>query len=103
VRGKARLQGSGVAIRLRCPRGNGAGGCRGTLTVQYRTGRGDSLHTLGTAGFELDSGAVRTIAVDGSGALTTALAQRSRLRLTAATRAEDGSVRLTHARRIVSE
>ncbi len=105
VRGKARLQGSGVAIRLRCPRGNGAGGCRGTLTVQYRTGRGDSLRTLGTAGFELDSGAVRTIAVDGSGALATALAQRSRLRLrlTAATRAEDGSVRLTHARRIVSE
>ena len=94
-----------MAIRLRCPRGNGAGGCRGTLTVQYRAGRGDSLRTLGTAGFELDSGAARTIAVDGGGALTTALTQRPRLRLrlTAATRAEDGSVRLTHARRIVSE
>lgn len=105
VRGKARLQGSGVAIRLRCPRGNGAGGCRGTLTVQYRAGRGDSLRTLGTAGFELDSGAARTVAVDGSGALITALTQRPRLklRLTAATRSEDGSVRLTHARRIVSE
>ncbi len=105
MRGKARLQGSGVAIRLRCPRGNGAGGCRGTLTVEYRVGRGNSLRTLGTAGFEIDSGAARTIAVDGGGALTTAFAQRPRLklRLTAASRAEDGSVRLTHARRIVSE
>jgi len=104
MRGKARLQDGGVTIRLRCPRGNGAGGCRGTLTVQYRAGRGDSLRTLGTAGFELDSGAARTIAVGGSGALTTAAAQqpRLRLRLTAATRAEDGSVRLTHARRTVS-
>lgn len=104
VRGRARLQGSGIAVRLRCPRGNGAAGCRGTLTVQYRGGRGDSLRALGTAGFELDSGAARTVAVDGGGALTTALAQRPRLklRLTAATRAEDGSVRLTHARRIVS-
>jgi hypothetical protein len=104
VRGKARLQTGGVAIRLRCPRGNGVGGCRGTLTIQYRTGQGDSLRMLGTAGFEIDSGAARTIAVDGGGALTTALTQRPqlRLRLTAATRAEDGSVRLTHARRIVS-
>jgi hypothetical protein len=105
VRGKARLRGSGVAIRLRCPRGNGTAGCRGTLSVQYRTGRGDSLRTLGTTGFELGSGAARTVTVDGSGALTTALTQRPRLRLrlTAATRAEDGSIRLTHARRIVSE
>jgi hypothetical protein len=105
VRGKARLQGSGVAIRLRCPRGNGAGGCRGTLTVQYRTGRGGSLRTLGTTGFELDSGGAQTFAVDGGDALSTTLSQRPRLKLhlIAVTRAEDGSVRLTHARRIVSE
>jgi hypothetical protein len=103
VRGKAHLRAGGVAIRLRCPRGNGAGGCRGTLTVQYRVGRGNSLRTLGTAGFEIDSGTAQTIAVDGGDALTTALAQRPRLSLIAATRAEDGSVRLTHARRIVSE
>ncbi len=101
VRGKAHLRGDGVAIRLRCPRGNGVGGCRGTLTVQYR--HGDSLRTLGSAGFAVDSGAARSVAVGGS-ALTTALAAQThlRLRLTAATRAEDGSVRLTHARRIVS-
>jgi hypothetical protein len=105
VLGKARLRDGGLAIRLRCPRGNGAAGCRGTLTVQYRVGRGNSLRTLGRAGFELDSGTARAVAVDGGGALTTMLAQRPRLklRLTAATRAEDGSVRLTHARRIVSE
>jgi hypothetical protein len=104
VRGKAHLQGGGVAIRLRCPRGNGAGGCRGTLTVQYRLRRGDALRTLGSAGFAVDSGAARSVAVDGGSALTTALAARARLRLrlTAATRAEDGSVRLTHARRNVS-
>ncbi len=102
VRGKAHLQGDGVAIRLRCPRGNGAGGCRGTLTVQYR--QGDGLRTLGSAGFAVDSGAARSVAVSGGDALTTALAARARLRLrlTAATRSEDGSVRLTHARRIVA-
>lgn len=102
MRGKAQLHGDGIAIRLRCPRGNGQGGCRGTLTVQYR--RGDGLQTLGSAGFALESGAARSVAVDGGGGLTTALAAqaRLRLRLTAATRAEDGSVRLTHARRIVS-
>jgi hypothetical protein len=102
VRGKAHLQGDGVAIRLRCPRGNGAGGCRGTLTVQYR--QGDGLRTLGSAGFAVESGAARSVAVSGGDALTTALAARARLRLrlTAATRSEDGSVRLTHARRIVA-
>lgn len=103
VRGKTHLQGGDVAVHLRCPRGNGAGGCRGTLTVQCWAGH--SLRTLGTAGFEIESGATRTVTVDAGGALTTALAQRPRLklRLIAATRAEDGSVRLTHARRTVSE
>jgi len=102
VRGKAHLQGDGVAVRLRCPRGNGAGGCRGTLTVQYR--QGDGLRMLGSAGFAVESGTARSVAVSGGDALTTALAARARLRLrfTAATRSEDGSVRLTHARRIVS-
>jgi hypothetical protein len=104
VRGRARLRRDGVAVRLRCPRGNGQGGCRGTLTVQYRLGRGDALRTLGSAGFAVDSGAARSVAVEGRGALTMALATRPRLRLrlTAATRAEDGSVRLTHARRTVA-
>jgi hypothetical protein len=102
VRGKAHLQGDGIAVRLRCPRGNGAGGCRGTLTVQYR--QGDGLRTLGSTGFAVESGAARSVAVSGGDALTAALAARARLRLrlTAATRSEDGSVRLTHARRIVS-
>jgi hypothetical protein len=104
VRGKAQLRGDGVVVRLRCPRGNGEAGCRGTLTVQYRLRRGDALRMLGSAGFAVDSGAAQPVAVEGGGALSTALAGRPRLRLrlTAATRAEDGSVRLTHARRIVS-
>jgi hypothetical protein len=102
MRGRALLRAGGVAIRLRCPRGNGELGCRGTLTAQYRAG--DGLRMLGSAGFAVDSGAAQTVPVDAGGALTTALARwpRLRLRLTAATRAEDGSVRLTHARRIVS-
>ena len=102
MRSKARLQADGIAIRLRCPRGNGAGGCRGTLTVQYRDG--DGLRMLGSTGFAVESGAARSVSVNGGSALTTALSARTRLRLrlTAATRAEDGSVRLTHARRIVS-
>jgi hypothetical protein len=103
IRGKAQLREGSVAVRLLCPRGNGVAGCHGTLTVQLRGAGGGSLRTVGTAGFELDSGATRAVSVDTGGSLRERLAGRPRLklRLTAATRAEDGSVRLTHARRFV--
>lgn len=104
VRGKALLRDGGVAVRLRCPRGNGEAGCHGTLTVQARLPQGGGLRALGTAGFEIGSGASQLVTIDGGSSLADALSrgERLKLRLTAATRAEDGSVRLTHARRFLS-
>ena len=104
IRGRAKLVSDGVAVRLRCPRGNGAGGCRGTLTVQYRTGPNGALRDAGGAPFAVASGAARSVTVSDRGALVQALSGRPRLRLrlTAATRAEDGSVRLTQAKRFIS-
>jgi hypothetical protein len=95
---------NGIAVRLRCPRGNGAGGCRGTLTIQFRPHRGGGLALGGSAPFEVASGAKRIIEVPAEEALRQALAERPRtkLRLTAATRDEEGAVRLTHARRFIA-
>ena len=102
--GKAHWSGDGVAVGLHCPRGNGAAGCRGTLTVQFRAGRGTPLLDGGSTPFELASGERRELSVATAEALRDSLATRHRvkLRITAATRAEDGGIRLTHARRFVS-
>jgi hypothetical protein len=104
VRGRAHLSDGQVSVRLGCPRGNGAVGCRGVLTLQFRQHRGGSLARGGTTGFEIDSGAVQEVTIDAGETLRQALAERHRvkLRLTAATRSEDAGVRLTHARRFVS-
>lgn len=95
---------NGVAVQLRCPRGNGAEGCRGTLTIQFRRHRGAGLALGGSAPFEVASGAKRIVTVAVEEALRQALAERPRLklRLTAATRDEEGAVRLTHARRFIA-
>ena len=92
----------GVAVGLRCPRGLGAVGCRGTVAVQFRD-RGD-LVLGGSAGFQLASGASGTVAVPASAALSQALSQgrRLKLRVTAATRGEDGAVRVTHGKRFLA-
>jgi hypothetical protein len=104
VQRRAQWQENGIAVRLRCPRGNGAGGCRGTLTLQFRRHRGAELTLGGSAAFEVASGAKRIVTVMPAEALRQALAERPKVKLsvTAATRAEDGSVRLTHARRFVA-
>ena len=101
---EANWRNGGVAVRLRCPRGNGAGGCRGVLTLEFRTHRGGHLRAGGSAGFEVGSGAKRTLTVSATEALRHALASKQwvRLRITAATRAEDGAARLTHARRFLA-
>lgn len=101
---KARWREDGVAVRLRCPRGNGEAGCRGSLTIQFRKHRGEPLTIGGSAGFEIDSGAKGAVTVPANEALQQALAERPKLklRLIAATRAEDGAVRLTHARRFLA-
>ncbi len=95
---------SGVAVRLRCPRGNGTEGCRGSLTIQFRRHPGGGLALGGSAPFEVASGARVIVTVPAEEALRQALAKRSRLklRLTAATRDEAGAVRLTHARRFLA-
>jgi hypothetical protein len=97
-------QDDGVAVRLRCPRGNGAEGCRGTLTIQFRRHPGGGLALGGSAPFEIGSGARSIVTVPAEEALRLALAERPRLklRLTAATRDEEGAVRLTHARRFIA-
>jgi hypothetical protein len=102
---KALWQGSaGVAVRLRCPRGNGEAGCRGTLTIQFRGHRGAELALGGSAPFEVGSGTTRSVTVPLANAAAQALAERPKvkLRLTAATRDEEGAVRLTHARRFLT-
>ena len=102
---KAEWQNGGdVAVRLRCPRGNGGEGCRGTLTIQFRPHRGAGLALGGAAPFEVASGDKGVVTVPATEALRNALARRPRLKLslTAATRSDDGSVRLTHARRFLA-
>lgn len=97
--------GGEIAVRLRCPRGNGQQGCRGTLTVQFRAGKAGTPSLAGSAPFEVPSGSKQSIAVPASVALQRALTQRRAarwLRITAATRDEDGAVRLTHARRFLA-
>jgi hypothetical protein len=101
LRGPDRRDGDRVALRLYCPRGNGAVGCRGMLTFQFRGSDGGGLLGGGSTPFEVPSGEGRLVGVPIGETLRNALAQRSKvkLRITAATRAEDGSVRLTHGKR----
>ena len=109
ARGRPR-QGAGAAataisVVLRCPRGNGEAGCRGTLAVQFRKRRGGPLLDGGSALFEVGSGERRrSPGPDHGGAARGA-------RLEAAGEAADHrgdprrgrwASRLTHARRLVS-
>jgi hypothetical protein len=102
IRGKARWDDGAVAVRLRCPRGNGAG-CRGTLAVQFRVHRGGHLILGGSTGFEIGSGEDGAVTVPATAALRHALPNhpRLKLRITAATDGADGAKRLTHARRFL--
>jgi prenyltransferase/squalene oxidase-like repeat protein len=101
---RAGLRDGRVMVRLRCPRGNGGAGCRGVLTIQFRGRRGGKLRAGGSGGFELGSGGTRAVAVVPTEGLLDALANapKVKLRVTAATRAEDASIRLTHARRFLA-
>lgn len=104
VRGKAHWHGGAVAVRLGCPRGNGATGCRGTLTIQFRRPRGGRLAMGGSTAFDIGSGESRTVAVPSTKALRHAFGNRPRLklRITAATGGGDGARRLTRARRFLA-
>ena len=101
--GRAKLLSNGkLAVRLECPRGNGPAGCRGVLTVRFRQGQDDRPRFGGSAAFALTSVNVGSLTVPATEALRRSASKgRVRLRVTAATRAEDGGVRLTHARRFL--
>lgn len=104
IQGPAAWDENGVAVSLRCPRGLGAGGCRGLLTVQFRRHRGGRLIAAGSAPYEVGSGSRRNLTVAATRALRERLERsgRVKLRLTAATRAEDGAIRLTRAKRFLA-
>jgi hypothetical protein len=102
IQGLARWRDDAVALRLRCPRGNGAG-CRGALTIQFRSHRGGRLILGGSTAFEVGSGDSSAVTVSATEALRHALANRPKLklRITAATDSTDGATRLTHTRRFL--
>lgn len=102
VRGRARLRAGRVLVRLRCPRGSGSD-CRGVLQVRFRPRRDRRLRFGGKAGFRLRAGAAGTVRIRARRPLRRALrrGRRVKLRVVAATRAEDGGVRLTHVRRFL--
>jgi hypothetical protein len=103
VHGRASLLGDSVAVRLKCPRGVGPAGCRGVLTVQFREGMRSPLRFGGSTAFALPAGDTRTVKVPASAALQqSAGLGRVKLRVTAATRAEDGAMRLNTARRFLN-
>lgn len=103
VQGKARLRAGMVSVRLECPRGNGATGCRGTLTIQFRGHSGRRLIPGGSSGFEISSGESEVVAVPATESLQDAAGNRPKLklRITAATDDTEGTMRLTHARRFL--
>jgi hypothetical protein len=94
----------GVEIELGCPRGLGEAGCRGFLTAQFRRHRGGQLIAAGSTTYEIGSGARERLTIPATEALRKrlALGHRLKLRLTAATRSEDGAVRLTRAKRFLA-
>lgn len=104
LRGHDRREGDRIFLRLHCPRGNRAVGCRGSLTFQFHGLDGGDLRSGGSSPFAVPSGEARLVGVKISEALREALAHNSQvtLRITAATRAEDGGVRLTHGKRVVA-
>jgi len=104
LRGEAHWSDGAIEVGLRCPRALGPGGCRGLLTAQFRKHRGGRLLAAGSAAYAVASGSASRVAIPATQALRKRLGERPRLklRLTAATRDEDGSVRLTHAKRFLA-
>ena len=95
---------AGASRSRRAVRAGSAGGCRGLLTAQFRKHRGGGLLGGGETAYAVGSGYRATLTVPATAALRGQLGERRwlKLRLTAATRAEDGAVRLTHAKRFIA-
>lgn len=104
IGGKADWSDGRIEVEARCPRGLGVSGCRGLLSAQFRKHRGGRLIAAGSTAYEVGSGSRGTLTIPATEALRQRLAERRwlKLRLTAATHAEDGAVRLTHAKRFIA-
>jgi len=102
--GPASWSEDGVRQALRCPRGLGAAGCRGVISVRFRARRGGQLQGGGSTAYAVESGERRVVAIAPRAALRKRVARggRLKLRLTAATRAEDGGIALTRAKRFLA-
>ena len=103
VRGPARFDRGRVLVRLHCPRGNGAAGCRGAVSIRFKPSARAKARVGARAAFNLRSGATRVVRAGTTRALRLAVRERRRVRLrvVAGTRAEDGGWRLTGARRFI--
>jgi len=103
VLGRARWRDGVLRVRLGCPRGNGSLGCRGVLDVLYLRPDHRRPRLGGSAPFDLSSGATASFPVHATPALRRLAGERRvRLRIVAATRADDGSMRLTHVHRFLN-
>lgn len=100
LRGKIGRHRNGLVVRVACPRGLGEFGCRGLLSARFRV-KGHPWRAAGRTAYRLASGARARIAIPASPGLrkVTRASKRVRVRLLAATRSEDGAVRVTRARR----
>jgi hypothetical protein len=103
IHGRLGLRGNRLLVAVACPRGLGEFGCRGVLSARFRAA-GHPWRSAGRVAYRVSSGAGEQIAVPASPGLRKALrsGQRLRLRVLAATRAEDGAVTLTRTRRTLA-
>jgi hypothetical protein len=102
IRGRLHRHGNRLLITVACPRGLGEFGCRGVVSGRFRVA-GHPWRAAGRSVYRVRSGERRRVAVAASPGLRKVLRggrhQRLRLRLLAATRAEDGAVVLTRVHR----
>ena len=100
IRGRLDRRGNRLLVTVGCPRGLGGFGCRGVLSARFRAG-GHPWRAGGRVGYRVDSGSASRISLPASPGLRKALGRdrRLRLRVLAATRAEDGAVTLTRVHR----
>jgi hypothetical protein len=95
-----------VRVSVRCPRGLGAGGCPGVVTLRHRpAGRGGRLRTAGSSAFTLGSGERRMVRVTLGRGLRRAVARSGRgrrVRVEAAVRSPDtGTTTVTRVSALV--
>jgi Prenyltransferase and squalene oxidase repeat len=103
ISGRLGRHGNRLLVTVACPRGLGEFGCRGVLSARFKSG-GHPWKAAGQVAYRVGSGARQRVSVPASTGLRKALRTglRLRLRVLAATRAEDGAVTLTRVRRTLA-